>query len=90
MWKVHFAMANHVEAAEREACTYLAATWHRKKGHSSLRNSLHAWRHPLVIRREATERVLPAPSPTGPPLQPRLAPGRAVGAGGLWDGAFAI
>lgn len=94
MWKIHFATANHAEAAELEACTYLAATWHGKKGHSSLRNSLRTWRHPLVIRREATERVFPAPSPTAPPPQAWLAPGRAVGArqgaGGLWDAAFAI
>lgn len=66
-------MASHAEAAELEACTYPATTWHRKKGHSSLRNSLRTWRHRLVIRREATERVFPAPSPTSPPPQARLA-----------------
>lgn len=80
MWKVHFATASHAEAAELEACTYPSATWHRKKGHSSLRNSLHTWRHPLVIRREATGRVFPVPTPTAPPPQARLAPGRVVGA----------
>lgn len=87
-------MASHAEAAELEACTYLATTWHRKKGHSSLRNSLRTWRHRLVIRRQATERVFPAPSPTSPPPQARLAPGRVVGPGqgveGLWDAAFGI
>jgi len=94
MLKVHFATASPAEAAELEACTYLATTWHGKKGHSSLRNSLRTWRHPLVIRREATERVFPIPRTNTPPPQARLAPGRAVGArqgaGGLWDAAFAI
>lgn len=87
-------MASHVEAAELEACTYLATTWHGKKGHSSLRNSLRTCRHPLVIRREATERVFPAPSLTTPSPQAWRAPGMAVGGGqgvgGLWDAVFAI
>lgn len=87
MWKVHFATASHAEAAELEACTYPAATWHGKKGHSSLRNSLHTWRHPLVIRREATGRVFPAPPPPlhrpGWPQEGRWEPGREWGACGM-------
>lgn len=51
----------NAETTEPKSCTYPAATWHGKKGHSSLRNSLHAWRHSLLTEREATERVFPAP-----------------------------
>lgn len=51
----------NAETTEPKSCTYPAATWHGKKGHSSLRNSLHAWRHSLLTEREATGRVFPAP-----------------------------
>lgn len=80
MRRAHFATASPAEAAEPQACTYPAATWHGKKGHSSLRNSLRAWRHPLLTAREATGRVFPAPGPTAPPPQAGLAPSRVAGA----------
>lgn len=76
MRRAHFATASPAEAAEPQACTYPAATWHGKKGHSSRRNSLHAWRHPLLTAREATVRVFPAPPA---PPQPGLAPRSRAG-----------
>lgn len=68
MRRAHF--ASPAEAAEPQACTYPAATWHGKKGHSSRRNSLHAWRHPLLTAREATGRVFPVPQPLRSPKEP--------------------
>lgn len=69
MRRAHF--ASPAEAAEPQACTYPAATWHGKKGHSSRRNSLHAWRHPLLTAREATGRVFPVPQPLRSPGWPQ-------------------